>query len=77
MQALKDQQTAQDNLTPAQIETQNKGYLDVARLHDRPRLGHPRAEARLEGPALLVRRGRRELGAELHAAAGPGHLVEQ
>ena len=27
VQALKDQQTAQDNLTPAQIETQNKGYL--------------------------------------------------
>jgi hypothetical protein len=27
VQALKDQQTAQDNLTPAQVETQNKGYL--------------------------------------------------
>jgi hypothetical protein len=27
VQALKDQQTAQDNLTPAQIEQQNKGYL--------------------------------------------------
>ena len=27
VQALKDQQTAQDNLTPAQIELQNKGYL--------------------------------------------------
>jgi hypothetical protein len=27
LQALKDQQTAQDNLTPAQVETQNKGYL--------------------------------------------------
>ena len=27
MQALKDQQTAQDNLTPAQIKQQNKGYL--------------------------------------------------
>jgi hypothetical protein len=27
VQALKDQQTAQDNLTPAQIKTQNKGYL--------------------------------------------------
>jgi len=27
VQALKDQQTAQDNLTPAQIKTQNKGFL--------------------------------------------------
>jgi hypothetical protein len=27
VQALKDQQTAQDNLTPAQVEQQNKGYL--------------------------------------------------
>jgi hypothetical protein len=27
VQALKDQQTAQDNLTPAQVELQNKGYL--------------------------------------------------
>ena len=27
VQALKDQQAAQDNLTPAQIELQNKGYL--------------------------------------------------
>jgi hypothetical protein len=27
VQALKDQQTYQDNLTPAQIEQQNKGYL--------------------------------------------------
>jgi hypothetical protein len=27
VQALKDQQTAQDNLTPAEIKTQNKGYL--------------------------------------------------
>ena len=27
VQALKDQQTAQDNLTPAQIKLQNKGYL--------------------------------------------------
>jgi hypothetical protein len=27
VQALKDQQTAQDNLTPAQIKTQNQGYL--------------------------------------------------
>jgi hypothetical protein len=27
VQALKDQQAAQDNLTPAQIETQNKGFL--------------------------------------------------
>ena len=27
VQALKDQQTAQDALTPAQVETQNKGYL--------------------------------------------------
>ena len=27
VQALKDQQTAQDNLTPAQIKVQNKGYL--------------------------------------------------
>ena len=27
VKALQDQQTAQDNLTPAQIETQNKGYL--------------------------------------------------
>ena len=27
VQALKDQQSAQDNLTPAQIKTQNKGYL--------------------------------------------------
>ena len=27
VQALKDQQTAQDNLTPAQIKTQNEGYL--------------------------------------------------
>jgi hypothetical protein len=27
VQALQDQQTAQDNLTPAQIEVQNKGYL--------------------------------------------------
>ena len=60
VQALKDQQTAQDNLTPAQIKTQNKGYPGVARLHDRARLGHPRAEARLEGPALLVRCGRWE-----------------
>jgi hypothetical protein len=28
VQALKDQQTAQDNLTPDQIKQQNKGYLD-------------------------------------------------
>jgi hypothetical protein len=27
VQALKDEQTAQDNLTPAQIKLQNKGYL--------------------------------------------------
>ena len=27
VQALKDEQSAQDNLTPAQIEVQNKGYL--------------------------------------------------
>ena len=27
MQALKDEQSAQDNLTPAQIQAQNKGYL--------------------------------------------------
>jgi hypothetical protein len=27
VQALKDQQSAQDNLTPAQVETQNKGFL--------------------------------------------------
>jgi hypothetical protein len=27
VQALKDQQTASDNLTPAEVETQNKGYL--------------------------------------------------
>lgn len=27
VQALKDQQTAQDNLTPAQVQTQNKAYL--------------------------------------------------
>jgi len=27
VQALKDEQTAQDNLTPAQIKVQNKGYL--------------------------------------------------
>lgn len=27
VQALKDQQTAQDNLTPAQVELQNKAYL--------------------------------------------------
>ena len=27
VQALKDEQTAQDNLTPAQIKQQNKGYL--------------------------------------------------
>ena len=27
VQALKEQQTAQDNLTPAQIKTQNKGFL--------------------------------------------------
>jgi hypothetical protein len=27
VQALKDQQSAQDNLTPAQVELQNKGYL--------------------------------------------------
>jgi hypothetical protein len=30
VQALKDQQTAQDNLTPAQVELQNKGYWLVA-----------------------------------------------
>ena len=27
VQALKDESTAQDNLTPAQVEVQNKGYL--------------------------------------------------
>ena len=27
LQALKDEQSAQDNLTPAQIKTENKGYL--------------------------------------------------
>ena len=69
VKALQDQQAAQDALTPAQIETQNKGLPRVARLHDRPRLGHPQAEARREGSPLRIRRGWWEFGTELHAAA--------
>ena len=59
VQALKDQQTAQDNLTPAQIKTQNKGYLKWRDCMIGRGWGIPEAEARLEGPAVLVRRGRR------------------
>jgi hypothetical protein len=76
LQALKEQQSYQDNLTPEQIEEQNKGYLAWRGLHDRAGLGHPRTEARREGTALLVQRRGERADTQLRPAAGRGHLDE-
>ena len=77
VQALKDQQTAQDNLTPAQIEIQNKGYLKWRDCMIGRGWGF-RAEAPTRRGRLFSFSGfGRQQRAELHAAAGPGHHHEQ
>ena len=76
LQALKDYRHVPGQPHAGRDQDPEQGLSGVARVHDRARLGHPRAEARLQGPALLVRHvGRWERGraAELHAAARRGH----
>ena len=59
VEALKASQSANDNLSPAEIELRNKGVPEVALVHDRPRVEDPEAGARQPGAALRVRRRRR------------------
>ena len=55
LQALKAAQSAQDNLTPAQIKKENKDYLRWRKCMIAPGLGDTAAHAQLQGSALLVR----------------------
>ena len=77
VQALKDQQAAQDNLTPAQIETQNKGYLEWRDCMIGRGWGIPKPKPDAKGRLFSFGAGGGSSVPQLHAAARPGHLVEQ
>ena len=58
LQALKAEQSAQDNLTQAQIKKENQEYLVFRKCMIARGWGIPDAEAQCTGSALLVRRHR-------------------
>ena len=70
------EQTAQDNLTPAQIKEENKGYLKWRTCMIGRGWGIPEPKPNSKG--LLFSFGGTRWGrcGRLHAAAGPEHLVE-
>ena len=76
VQALKDQQTAQDNLTPQQIEDQNKAYLKWRDCMIGRGWGIPKPKPDAKGRLFAFGAGGGSSVPQLHTAAGPGHLVE-
>ena len=70
LQALKTEQSAQDNLTAGAGEDREQGLPQVAHVHDRARVGDPDADPELEGTALLLRGHRWRLVRADDAAAG-------